>query len=1109
MGADLAERLRRAGLESTGQRRNVTVLFADISGYTSLSTKIDGEDLYNMVQDYVRILSSNVYKYEGVVDKISGDGLMALFGAPISHENNAERAVRAAMDMQTELQQFSSQFQAEVGHAINVRIGLHSGVVIVGGIGVDLMMNYTAIGDTVNLAHRIEEAAPPGSILISESVYRQVRAFFDCTQISVLNLKGIAQPVTAYRVVGQRLRPGSPRGVEGLQAPMIGRDQELIVLKQSAAEVLAQGKGQLVIITGDAGLGKSRLTLEFKASLEPGQFQILEGQSLAYRRMSYWLIREMLYSYLGLSSSTPVLQVRERLSRNLYLLAGDRAADLQPYLEHLLSLPYSDPGTADRLRQLDARQLRQQIFLAVRDLLNLEAFSRPLLLVLDDLHWADEASLELLLYILDVLPQAPIMILGISRSILPGTLEKIPRKAAQLLDGHYRHIPLQLLSLDQSKQLLHLLLSIPDLPEKLREHIVMRAAGIPFYLEEILRMLIDEGILLNEYGRWRVIPGADVASLGVPGSLQELILARFDRLQPAQRHTLQVASVIGKNFSLPILGSVLRTVETLDLHRVVDQLVERDFILPQAGTNETEFTFRHVLMSDAIYATILRKERSQMHGQVGDVIETIFADRLDDQVELLANHYRWSPKREKALHYLILAGQKAARNHVNEQARQNFEAALEILPQAAHSPYQVMQVYMGLGDALSFFGEYLQAREHYQAALDAIASDEPERYAEENSMLQRRLARTFERQGEYDQAVVHLEVARGLLEDRSQRFPDEMAQVWQDIGWIWFRRGSFSEAQECYENALRLVENTDSKDVIASVYNRLGGVAYNQGDWQGAVRYLRKSINLREAIGDVVGLASSSNNLGCLEVEMGMLDNALEDLTRNYELVKRLGQVEGVAVAYNNLGWLSILRGEPDEAHRALQTALEMASQIGFSSLHHEALKNVAELYLETGEWDRAIQVLIEVKQSFDELGATDQLLNAYRMLSEAFLEKGELAEAQTWLCQAEELLQTLNQDGQAPPALQQGELLCLRGAIATATADYATAAVALGESRHIFERMSSALYLGKVTYYSGRLAAAQGDASQARQLFREAQSIFERIGAKLEARRAALAVQL
>jgi tetratricopeptide (TPR) repeat protein len=335
-----------------------------------------------------------------------------------------------------------------------------------------------------------------------------------------------------------------------------------------------------------------------------------------------------------------------------------------------------------------------------------------------------------------------------------------------------------------------------------------------------------------------------------------------------------------------------------------------------------------------------------------------------------------------------------------------------------------------------------------------------------------------------------------------------MAQVWQDIGWISFRRGNFGEAQQCYQSALSLVENTDSKEVIASVYNRLGGVAYNQGDWQAAVGYLRKSINLREAIGDVVGLASSSNNLGCLEVEMGMLGSALEDLTRNYELVTRLGQVEGVAVAYNNLGWLSILRGEPEEAKRALQIALEMASQIGFSSLHHEVLKNVGELYLETEAWDQAIQVLLEVKQSFEALGATDQLLNVCRMLSEAYLGKGDLAEANAWLHQAVELLKLLSEDGQAPPALLQGEILSLQGVLAATSGDFQAAALALDQSRSVFKRMSSTLYQGKVAYYSGRLAELQGDSSAAQQHYRQAEEIFERIGAKLEARRAARAAQ-
>ncbi|HEX7972907.1 MAG TPA: tetratricopeptide repeat protein, partial [Anaerolineales bacterium] len=952
IGSDLLERLQRAGVEAAGQRRDVTVLFTDLTGYTALAERIDGEDLYEVIQQYIRLLVNDVYQYGGVVDKLTGDGLMALFGAPIAYENNAERAVRAALDMQADVSRLSAELKDKMGFELNMRVGLHCGSVVVGGIGSNLMMNYTAIGDTVNLARRIEEAAAPGAILVSEIVYRQTRRLFDVQPITVLNPKGIARPVPAFRVTGLRAQPGLVRGLEGLRAPMIGRDRELAQLRQRLAALANRKQGQFVLVTGEAGIGKSRLTAEFKASLGEYPIRVLEGQSLAYRRsIAFWIFMDLLYNFLGVNPNTPQPQIRERLTQSSYQTLGNQAGEVIPYLEHLLSLPYSNAEAAERLRYLDAGQLRQQIFLAVRDLLVDEAQRRPILLILEDLHWADDASLELLRFLLEALRQAPIFILVTSRQVLPGPMTKSVEWAQQFLGDRFQTIRLQSLSFGESEQLLARLLTISSMPEKLREQILQRAAGIPFYLEEILRMLIDEGAMRREDDHWRLAAGTESAILGVPATLQGLILTRFDRLSSAQRRVLQVASVIGTNFGLPVLKEAIKPVETGDIQNILATLVEREFILPHSGEDENEYIFRHILMSDAIYSTLLRRERSKLHGQVGEAIEKLYSDRLEGQVELLANHYRWSPRLDRALHYLILAGQKAARNNVNEQARQHYQAALELLPQVKHLPYQELQAEMGLGDALVFFGEYPAARQHFQAALQTIAGKEAALYAEERSALQRKIAKTFERQGEYEQALAHLTEAQQDLDCETLPLAVERAQIWSDVGWVHFRRGNFTEAQQHLQQALGLVEASDAYDAIASIYNRLGGVAYNQGDWNLAASYLRKSIAMRESIHDVVGLAISFSNLGYLNIEMGEFDNALENLTRSYQLNTRLGQVEGIALSLNNLGWLQIERGEMEEAQQALNHALELARQIGYSSLLRQILKNIGELHLAAEEW--------------------------------------------------------------------------------------------------------------------------------------------------------------
>jgi predicted ATPase/class 3 adenylate cyclase len=1109
MGANLVGRMHAAGLEASGQLRNVTVLFAEISGYSSLSDKFAEGDLQEFVQQYLHLMSLNVYKYEGFVDKLTGDGIMALFGAPISHENNAELAVRAALDMQNDIFQLNRELMERFQVEIHVRIGLHSGSVVVGSIGSNLMMDYTAIGDTVNLAQRIEEAAPPGTILVSEMVYRQVGAIFDCQQVSVLNPKGIAQPIKTYRVAGIKSRPGIIRGIEGLHAPMIGRDQELVRLKQVANRLVESRRGQFILVTGEAGLGKSRLTDELKSSIDPREIRILQGQSMAYRRtVPYWIIREVLFSYLGVAANAPTTQISDQLVRLVTRAMRLKAERALPFIENLLSIPFSDPIGEDLLKQLDPRQLRQLTFLAIRDLLVIESADRPLLIILDDLHWADEASLELISFIVHSISQAPIFLLAISRRSDIPILSEAAQWAGNNLDRNFEHIELQSLSRHQSERLLSLLLSIPDLPKKLREHILQRAAGIPFYLEEILRMLIDRGVIMQEAGTWQVTPNVDASSLGVPETLQELLLTRIDRLERPQKTVLRVAAMIGKDFSLPVLNGVLQEMETGELRAAIDQLAARDFIAPRSGTLEQEYTFKHILMSDAIYGTLLRRERQRLHGQVADVIERLYTDRLDEQVELLANHYRWSDRSERALYYSLLAGDKASRNSLNDQAYQHFKTALEILPRLQPETEQVYQAYAGMGDALAFKGEYPQAREHFRQAMQAIDEMGTSEYPRECSGLYRKIAKTFERQGDYEQALSQLSRAQATLDASSDPHPIEQAEVWNDFGWIHFRRGNFSEAGDIFQQALGLVEDANAYHVVASILNRLGGVAYYQGDWDQAAEYLRKSADIREDIGDVVGLASSSNNLGNLEIEMGEFDNALKDLERNLDLIKRLGQVEGIAVAYNNIGWLYTLRGELEEAKEALITALNMALQIGYSSLIRETTKNIGELYLVLEEWAQARQALTEVASAFEELGANDQLLHVYRMLGEVALGTGDLEKAQAWSQALDDVVATYGDDTLELPALHWGEILRFRGVLAMHNQEWETAKCLLQESLAVFRKLNSRLYMGRTQYQLGRLADSQGELQSASGYFSEAANLFQQIGAKLDERQTIAALE-
>jgi len=1092
IGSDLKERFHRAGLESAGQRRNVTVLFADLCDYTGLAGKIDDEELYEVIQVYIRMLAEKVYQYEGMVDKITGDGLMALFGAPIAYENPAERAVRAAMDMQAGLQQINEDLESRLNGQLQMHIGLNRGSVIVGGIGADLLLDYTAIGDTVNLARRLQETAAAETILVSDSVYQASDAIFDYQLQPDLMLKGYKHSATGYRLLGVKSLPGRVRGVQGLQSPMIGREVELGNLLGALEDLRQSKRGRFVALIGEAGIGKSRLTTEFKANIDPNEMTLLEGQSLTYRKsVSYWIFLEILRDYLGVTPGTAHHEVQERLRNKVTGTLGSEAGNTLPFLEHLFSLEYSDERSAQRLAYLDAEQLRQQTFVAVRNLLLAEAEHQPLVLILEDLHWVDEISLDLLAYLLESIDDIPVLVLAISRPTMESELEEILEINQQRLHDRCKIIHLQNLSSEQSDQLLFGLLGMPEIPENFRDQIVNRAGGVPFYIEEILRMLIDKQILIQEGELWKLSTGKDVA-LEVPDNLQDLILTRFDRLDPVQRGVLQTAAVIGRQFDASILNDVMQYGEGIPLHQVLSSLIDKAFIfeLPEGGENA--FLFRHVLTSDAVYRTLLRRDRNRLHGLVANTIEQVYADRLESQVEVLAGHYLRSIHLDKALHYHILAGSKSARDYANLQAKNFFEEARDLLPQVEHTTEQALQVWTGLGDVLVFIGEYELARECYQEVFEKSNYSQVD---QQQDVIQRKIAVTYERQGEFDKALNHLNNADEALYRGENNSPVAKAQILNDKGWIYFLRGDFDQAQFALQSALDLVEETDDFSIVASIHNRLGAVAYQLREYKQAALYVRKSLELRKILGDLSGEARLYNNLGLLGLMSGDLHEAEMNFNQSIALLEKVGDTEGITLANINLGLVKYDLGDYESSGTHLEKAQAVAEKIGHRFYLGLAVMYLGRLQTAQGGYKEAVDYLDESMQIFEELGAQDNLIDAMCYLAENYLIWGDLESSIQW---SENARQSMT-DKLAEDSVQAGRVLRIQGAIARLEGDHEQARRSLLESAQIFNAAYEKLESARTAYELGLLAIEMGDNDDAEGYFHEAKSIFSEVGATKE----------
>lgn len=1085
-----------------GERRNVTVLFADLSDSTLLAGKMDDEALYEMLGLFLRMLIEKVSLFEGTVDKIIGDGVMALYGVPTAQENAPERAVRSAVEMLSGLQALNRDLRARFGEELQMHVGIHTGSVILGGVETRSLVDYTAIGDTVNIARRLQESAAPGTILVSDRVFRATRSIFNYTHLPSLRVKGIPQPLDTYRLEGFKEQPSKRRGIEGLYSPMIGRSGELQCLLQSVADLQKDRRGRLIVVTGEAGIGKSRLIEEFKERITGLELTLLEGHSLTYRRSaSYWMFQDLVRNILKVTNNTPKAQIKERLVTKAVELFGNASTDTLPFLENLLSLEQDDPLGAQRLMLLDAEQLRQHTFLAVRDLLIAESRQRPLVAILEDLHWADEVSLDLIGFLIQEIEDTPLLLLCVSRPLEEEHLTAIVDLGRRRLGNRCSVLELKGLDADQSAQLLGHLLGTDALSSRLRDPVISRSAGIPFYIEEILRMLIDRKLLYQSEGQWQLSIDFERADLSIPETLQDLMMARIDRLEPEQRLVLQLASVIGRQFNLDLLELTLKNFEIKHLDRVIAELIEKAFIFPLSN-DDREYTFRHVLTSDAIYRTLLRRDLSKFHTLVGEALETLYAHELENQVEILAAHFLRSSHLDKALHYLILAGEKSAGDYANDQANRHFSEARHLLSLVDHTPEQALRVLVGLGDVHTFIGEYDRARESYREALKVIEATQPFADVKTHSAVHRKIGTTYERQGDFDRALEHLVEASKALGKTAFLAPGSKAEILNDLGWIHFLRGNIEEAQKNLMIGLSLVEGSGDYRIVASIHNRLGAVAYQKRDYELAASHVRKSLALRETIGDLSGVARLYNNLGLLSLMLGDLREAEENFHRSSELLEKLGDAEGITLTNINIGLVKCDRGDFDSARKFLEKARALADQTGHRFYLALSCLYLGRLNTNLLQHAEAARLLSASLSLFEELGSQDHRIDGMGYMAENCLAWGDSEGALRW---SEAMADSLaNAPGESSAtSLQKGRLLRIQGRIARLRKDYKLAQQLLAEAFEMFRSSKEKLESGRTIYELGLLARDQGMHHESQSRLHEARLLFQGIGAEHDLRTA------
>ena len=657
----LAQKILTSKTALEGERKQVTVLFVDMVESSRLAQRVDPEAMHEIMDRVLRLMADSVHRYEGTVNQFLGDGLMALFGAPLALEDHAVRAVQAALGILETVNGLSEELKRERGVELRLRLGLNSGPVVVGRIGDDLRMDYTAVGDTTNLAARMQTLAEPGAILVSEATHRLVEGHVRSEPLGPVQVKGRDDPVAVFRILGRRRRRSRLEvSAEAGLTELVGRAHERDLLRELLARVKG-GQGQVVAILGEAGVGKSRLVHEFHKSVKDEWLTWLEGHCAPYAQGTPLLpVLEVVSANFQIEEGDNRLQIEDKLRRGVRRLD----AGLDWVLPHLCEL-YGLPIEEEALRRLDPKEKRQRTFEAIRALTVAGSQRRPHVLVVEDLQWIDQTSEDYLAFVIESLARVPALLITMHR---PGYAVRWADKP------YYTQIGLGLLEQAEVAAMVRNMLGTEDIPPDLVPRVHERAEGNPLFVEEIVAGLRERGLLARRNGGYIWTGGAVVE---VPGTAQDIIRARLDRLDSPVKRTAQVAAVIGREFNLGLLKSVCELPHEVEHH--LAELKRAEVIHETRFFPDHGYIFKHALVQDVIYQSLLAQRRRELHGAIAHAIEQLHAEWLEDATPLLAYHYERSERQERAVHYALAAGDRAATHlYANAEAATYYERALAI-----------------------------------------------------------------------------------------------------------------------------------------------------------------------------------------------------------------------------------------------------------------------------------------------------------------------------------------------------------------------------------------------------------------------------------------------
>jgi class 3 adenylate cyclase/tetratricopeptide (TPR) repeat protein len=983
----LRQRMDAAREEMEGENRLVTALFADISGFTPMSQEMSPEATVERVNQCFQVITDAVYRYEGSINRFIGDCVLGFFGAPLVHENDHERAILAALDMREAVSQIG----------LNISIGINTGMTYFGPIGTQQHLEVSAYGHDVNLAKRLQEAAAPGQVLAGAGTYRLTRRAFDFNRLDAVTLRGIGSPVPVYEVLSVKEHPEKLRGIEGLRARMIGREHEFAELKE-ATDAWLQGEGQIVSIIGEAGIGKSRLVRELREYLDMrletpdmGQeslkshvsslMSILEGRCVSIGQpISYWPFLDILRAYFGLSEEDdPATKARKVTDATVHLFA-DRAEEVLPFLGHLLSIRFGNE-LDDRLKFATPDQIRHQTLMRLRDFFETVAQTsppveltkkRPLMLVLEDLHWADDLSLDLLSLLMDSLAMAPLMLLCVYRPERQHRVWQLSTQARRKCLERYTEITLNALSSRESRQLVETLLTIENLPESVKEMILQKSEGNPFFIEEVIRSLIERDLVYREDDRWKA--RAEISDMDVPDTIQSVLLARVGRLQAEAKYVLQCASVIGRLFKYRLLEYLAEHERNLDQY--LSEFEERELVYEERTVPELEYAFKHALTQEATYQSILERRRKEFHHQVAVGIERLYQERLEEYYDELAHHYSMSEDAEKAMEYLLKAGEKAKRSYANEVAISHFQKALEMIERGdMERDDWKLEALRGLGEVHLGIGKIAESVEVFEKAI-ALAK-EMELPPRQLVMLYHWISAALFWQSRFDEMIRYGEVGLEILGDDTECL--EAALMNSRIAVGNSNKGNSEKWREYTHKNMAFIKKLPySVELMPPYIHVVEVLAYQDRDQEAAWEWSKELEARAGEHRDLTALAEVWYYQAGIFKNKGNHKCALSSCQKSLDMCERIGDDKHASWCYGNIAgmlliprdiaWAHELSGDIamcqhrwDEAISHYQKSLEGRQSIGRPSDIAQAYLQLGRAYLGKGDCRRVIQSLEEV----------------------------------------------------------------------------------------------------------------------------------------------------